>query len=467
MTKFFPIYQLYLLQLENYELKRFWALLSRKGYFGASAPLRKNIVWTGKAKAIFALSAILYAIFVFFAGLGTSWIVFAITLISFIAPGLYYSISVILLWPCDAFLKKRIMATARRKLEGHENLRIIGIAGSYGKTTMKNVLLHVLGQKYEVTTAPGNINTALGICSWFVKEPIKNADILLIEFGEEYPGDNARTANIFSQDITVVTGISEAHFERLGSIEGVAATIFEAVQNGRQDTVVYLNGDDHNVLKTYKKYLEERKEVFFGRERSNLKISGKKFDSDKLLWSAEVEGIGKIEVPVLAEYIFADIAAAILIAQSLDLSGTEIRQGISKLQPVEHRLQPIKGQGGVLVIDDSYNANPEGVKEAINTLALFKNRRKLYITPGIVETGNKNKEIHETIGEQLASVADIVILVKNSATPHIASGLEKKGFRKKNILWFDSALQAHDSLKDILKPDDVILFQNDWGDQYI
>lgn len=463
----FLIYQLYLLQIENYELKRFWALLFRKGYFKPSQPLRKNIVWTGKAKAILTLSVILYLIFVFTAGLGTSWIVFAIALISIITPSLYYSISIVLLWPFDALLKRRIINKAKKKLENHENLRIIGIAGSYGKTTMKNVLFSILSQKFKVITAPGNINTALGIATWFVSKPMRDAEILLIEFGEEYPGDNARTANIFPQDLTVVTGINEAHFERLGSIEGVAATIFEAVSNARQDAVVYLNGDDPNVLRYYKKYLGERKEIFFGREKSDLKILDKRFDPEKLSWSAEIEGIGKIGVPFLAEYIFSDIAAAVLIAQELGLNNTEIRQGISKLQPVEHRLQPIIGQGGVLVVDDSYNANPEGVKEAIRTLALFKNRRKIYITPGIVETGKRNKEVHETIGEQLASVADLVILVKNSATPYIAAGLEKKGFLKKDILWFDSAQKAHESLKDILKPDDVILFQNDWGDQYI
>jgi UDP-N-acetylmuramoyl-tripeptide--D-alanyl-D-alanine ligase len=151
----------------------------------------------------------------------------------------------------------------------------------------------------------------------------------------------------------------------------------------------------------------------------------------------------------------------------LGLSDDEIKRGLIDIKPVEHRLQPIKSEGNVLVIDDSYNANPVGVEEAIRVLGRFDGKRKIYITPGIVESGQKNKEIHTKIGHDLAKVADKVILIKNSATPFIDMGLEEKGFKKEDIIWFDTADEAHKSLGNILKPGDVILFQNDWGDQYL
>jgi UDP-N-acetylmuramoyl-tripeptide--D-alanyl-D-alanine ligase len=155
-----------------------------------------------------------------------------------------------------------------------------------------------------------------------------------------------------------------------------------------------------------------------------------------------------------------------------------------------------------LVIDDSYNGNSDGVAEAIKVLSRFKNRRKIYITPGLVEIGKSSADIHRGIGKLLAGVADVVILIKNSVTPWIVEGLSSSGVilrpqcnseaeesqtngkeilrrsdaltaqddavsKKPQIIWFNSALEAHAGLKDILKPGDVILFQNDWGDQYL
>jgi UDP-N-acetylmuramoyl-tripeptide--D-alanyl-D-alanine ligase len=149
------------------------------------------------------------------------------------------------------------------------------------------------------------------------------------------------------------------------------------------------------------------------------------------------------------------------------MENTEIKRGIAEIKPVNHRLEPIQGAGGVLVIDDSYNGNPQGAKSAIKVLSKFKDRRKIYLTPGLVESGTRNKEVHLEIGRELAPVADKVILVRNSATPYIAEGLKGENFRDDDIIWHGTAKSAHDSLSQILKPGDVILFQNDWGDQHL
>ncbi len=135
-----------------------------------------------------------------------------------------------------------------------------------------------------------------------------------------------------------------------------------------------------------------------------------------------------------------------------------------------HRLQPIRSPAGFLIIDDAYNGNSAGVQEAIKVLTHFKDRRKIYITPGLVEIGSAARQVHLEIGRQLASAADVVILIKNSVTEYIESGIMnyKSGTdRKPEVFWYKTAPEAHAALKDILKPNDVILFQNDWGDQYI
>ena len=170
---------------------------------------------------------------------------------------------------------------------------------------------------------------------------------------------------------------------------------------------------------------------------------------------------------ILGDYFKSTLSGCVKIAEGLGLGTEQIKSGVSKIKPVEHRLQLIPNPNNILVIDDSYSGNPDGVKEAIKVLSEFTDRRKIYLTPGLVEMGEKKEEVHRSIGKQLATVADKVMLIKNSVTPFIASGLEQAGYKKEQISWFDSALAAHRSLKNFLQPNDVIIFQNDWSDNYL
>lgn len=463
-------YQLYLLQLENYELVRYWRLLRFKGYFGSRDSLRKELQWSYKIILILTLSIIIIFIASFYL-FYLNYIYFALYLIfSLLLLPAYFSISLILIWPFDFLIKKIIFVRANKFVKKIKNLKIIGVAGSYGKTTMKNVLATILSEQYSVLSSPGNINTAAGLSLWMMKNFKNDFEFLIIELGEEYKGDNKRICQIFPLDFVIITGINEAHLERMKTIKNVAETIFESAVYAKNDAKILLNADDINIVKYYREYCGVEKSEFFGQSNSkfsSIVFTDKKFDSKELSWIANNKTYGQLSVKVLGEYIFSQISAALLVTQHLKIDKDKIVNAISKIEPVEHRLQPIQSSNGILVIDDSYNGNPDGVREAINTLKNFKNRRKLYITPGLVETANQSKQIHLNIGKQLSSVADKVILIKNSVTPHIADGLKAGGFSNNNIIWFDSATEAHESLGQILQPNDVILFQNDWGDQYL
>ncbi|MGB9680734.1 MAG: glutamate ligase domain-containing protein, partial [Minisyncoccia bacterium] len=126
---------------------------------------------------------------------------------------------------------------------------------------------------------------------------------------------------------------------------------------------------------------------------------------------------------------------------------------------------PIKKEN-FLIIDDSYNGNPNGAKAAIEVLKKFKNKRKIYVTPGLVEMGKEAQKVHEEIGRLLAPVADLVILIQNSVTGFIISGLLEKNFNREKIIIFNNPLELQEKIKEIIKPNDVILFQNDWPDNY-
>ncbi|MFA5991069.1 MAG: UDP-N-acetylmuramoyl-tripeptide--D-alanyl-D-alanine ligase [Candidatus Doudnabacteria bacterium] len=496
-------YQLYLLQLENYELGRFWKLLLKKGFWPKEGQ-RKNLVWTMKAVLIFGLTELV----IFGLSLWMARLLFLNalenTVAAFVAGlGVFYffqfcgfiflSLSTILLIPADWLVKQVIINRAQFKIKRLKDLKIIGIAGSYGKTTMKEVLRAVLSSKYHVASAPESVNTPVGIARWVLKNfestfpspqpsPARGEggqyEIAIIEMGEHYKGDVEEICNIAKPDVAVVTGINEAHLERMKTLENITDTVFEVVSKSKAGALIVLNGDDKNVTENYKNYIwPDHKLEFYGKNssKSKFQISNFKFDTEKLGWDAIIDGGEKIFINLLGGYALGDVMAAVKIAQSLGMNNEEILNGIANIKPVEHRLQPIKSAGGVLVIDDAYNGNPAGVVEAIKVLLRFQNRRKLFITPGLVETGKATVEIHREIGKQLAEVADVVILIRNSVTGYIEEGINESSkyqvasskYKKPEVIYFNTAQEAHSSLSKILQPNDVIVFQNDWGDQYI
>ena len=262
-----------------------------------------------------------------------------------------------------------------------------------------------------------------------------------MEMGAYRRGEIKALCEIATPDIAVLTGINEAHLERFGSIENTIKAKFEIVENAKSDALIVLNNDNFFVRENYKFHLGTRGVDFYKATERQLDYPA---------------------VPLLGEYIWGTINACVIIAKKLGMNDQEILRGIAKIKPVPHRLEKIENPNGITIIDDSYNGNPDGVKEAIKVLGKFEGRRKIYITPGLVEAGERIKTVHNSIGESLNPVADLVILIKNSVTPFIAEKLDPK-----KVIWFESAQEAHASLPNILKSGDVILFQNDWPDNYI
>lgn len=478
-----PKYQLYLFQLENYEIFRYLKLLFKKGFFQNQQPLRKNLVWTLKAKTFLSLAFLMQIgisvlVFCFInksdltfnpQSLATGVFVF---LLLFGFYFVFYIFISLLLLPLDSVLKSLIVWRAKFKIKNLSNLKVVGIAGSYGKTTMKEVVSSVLSVKYKVLNTPESVNTPVGVARWVLKNLKNDTEIFVIEMGEHYQGDVEELCKLASPDISMVTGINEAHLERMGSLETVVLTIFEIVSGTKPGGVVVINGDDKNVLENYKKFIwPDHKLVIYSKQNRESGIKNFEFNSTNFSWKVVHEKIGEFQIHLLGEYALGVVDAVVKLGLKLGLTKEEIKKGLENIKPVTHRLQPSLSGGNVLVIDDAYNGNSEGVKEAISVLSRFTNRRKIYITPGLVETGSSAKEVHLAIGKQLAEVADVVILIKNSVTPFIQEGINEanklKSQSANKLIWFDTAQEAHASLKNILKPGDVILFQNDWGDQYL
>jgi UDP-N-acetylmuramoyl-tripeptide--D-alanyl-D-alanine ligase len=477
-------YQLYLLQLENYELGRYFKLLFKKGFL-PKGEQRKNLVWTSKAKALMLMAVGLHLlitiVLIKYNPVGAV-VVFVLIFTFYFA---LFTLSLLLLWPLDFVLKQIIIIRAKSKIKSLTNIKIIGIAGSYGKTTMKEVLTQVTSVKCKVKSTPESVNTPVGISRWILKNVDSSTKILIAEMGEHYKGDIKEICEIVKPDISVVTGINESHLERMRTMGTIVETVFEVVSGTKAGGMVVLNSEDELVMKSYLDYIwPDHKREFYAKNTESIKrplghpekyegstIESAIFSPENLGWNIQIQNVGQAFVSLLGEYALGDVDAAVKIGRSLGMTNQDIIAGIKNIKPVEHRLQPIKSNGNILIIDDAYNGNPDGVREAIKVLSRFENSRKVFITPGLVEMGKASEAIHRQIGKELAGVADVVVLIKNSVTPWVEQGiseeLKAKSYKLTAIQWFNTAQEAHSSLGKILKPNDVILFQNDWGDQYL
>lgn len=470
-------FQIAVLQLEEYDLSRFIKRVSQS-FLNPPRQLRKPIVWTAKLKLVSGLATVLLLVI---SG-GVSWLilpdVFYLTWVILSGLELYFfyvyvSLAVLVLSPADWLTKSIIIWKAKQKISHYPHVKIVGIAGSYGKTTMKEIVTTILKQKFQVLSTPENINTPLGISRLIQKSDLSRVEILVVEMGEYQPGDIKNICGITKPDIAIITGINEAHLERMGNLNKTAGTIFEVADNLKNGGLLLANADDDRVVEYANTHLFGNMTWFSSHnvnhnvwETKNIQFaqdgSGITFELDK-----NQKKVDKIKIPILAEYGIGDVLAGVQLAENVGMKWHEMRKGIDQITVVPHRLFPItNSQTKVLVIDDSYNGNPDGVREAISVLSKFHERRKLYVTPGLVEAGDRVQEVHEEIGKKLAKVANIVVLIKNSVTPIIAQGLIDSGFDTNSIYWYESGNDVQKHIGEHVRPGDVVLFQNDWPDNY-
>ena len=265
-------HHLYLLQLENYNLRRFLAIVFKRPFPTDAA--RQKLVWTPKLILIFSLALAIYLLAAFgnilIYGWNTKGIGFALgyALIFLNSFALLLAIVTAVLKPFDFIAKSIIVARAKSKMRKFQNLKIIGITGSFGKTTMKEVLAAVLSEKFKVLKTPENINTPVGIGRLILKELSSDTEIFIVEMGAYQRGDIRALCRIAQPQIAILTGINEAHLERFGSMENTIKAKFEIVQHAKPDALIVLNEENKLVKDNYQKFVGARRVEFYSQTKS-------------------------------------------------------------------------------------------------------------------------------------------------------------------------------------------------------
>lgn len=336
----------------------------------------------------------------------------------------------------------------------------IAVAGSYGKTSMKELLATVLAEGKNVAVTPANKNVAVSHAR-FAAKLTGDEDVLVIEYGEGKPGDVARFAQTTQPDIGIITGLAPAHLDQYSTLEEASQDIF-ALADYLHDTQVYVNSASQPTAQFIKPaHILYNSEHTGPWQIQDINVS---YDGTSFVMK---NGTKRLELhsDLLGRHHVGPLATAVSIGIVLGLSDEQAVGGVSKTLPHEHRMQP-RPLGGGWIIDDTYNGNIDGIEAGLDLLTELPATRKVYVTPGLVDQGIETEAVHQKMGELIAKAApDEVVLMQNSVTKFIHSGMEAAGYKGKLRIEHDP-LSFYTNLDHMVAAGDLFLMQNDWTDNY-
>ncbi len=467
----FPKVITYMIQASEYDYKNYFMWLNRvKDYNKVNN--RKQLV---KTKASDLILRILYGLIIIQILAGLTVVVLGFFKV--IIGGEYYGLAIIIsypiIWPyfmvIALFLAQYLIINPRNKelsikaekiFKSHPGI-VIAVMGSYGKTSMKEYLLTVLSQSKNVAATPDNKNVAISHAR-FAEKLTGKEDIVILEYGEGKNGDISRFAQVSHPSMAIVTGLAPVHQDHYKDLSDQASDLLSITKFIKKFDI-YVNGDDKNI----KHYFGDSDENFFNdKQVLGWKISNKVSNLSGTSFTM-IKGKKKISLTshVVGLHQISYLAFVVAISDQLGLTSDQISKGIALTKPFEHRMQPYR-LSEAYIIDDTYNGNLEGIRAGLALLESLDCKRKIYVTPGLVDQGKNTSQIHHEIGQLIAKTnPDIVVLMKNSVTNYIIKGLNDSGFKNQLIIE-DNPLEFYLNLKVFVAKDDVVLMQNDWPDTY-
>lgn len=367
--------------------------------------------------------------------------------------------------PVERAIDRYYINDAARILREMPNLKIIGVTGSYGKTSVKYFLSTLLSCCYNVLHTPGNYNTTLGVVRTIREQMKPFHEIFICEMGAREVGDIKEICDLVRPDYGIITSIGPQHLQSFHTIENIISTKFELADAVPADGKVFLNYDNE-YIRTHK---NDKNVVSYGTMGDaidflayDIAVSPR---GSSFKMKDENGDVYEFHTRLVGNHNVQNIAGAIAVAHTLGIPMEKLKYPVKQLESVEHRLQ-LKKQGNRIVLDDAYNSNKNGFKAALDTLAMFKELRIL-MTPGMVELGEKQYDENKEVGVYAADKCDYAVLVGKEQTKPIQDGLLEAGFAGNRMIVVDTIQEAFQMVNAI--PDEkqkVVLIENDLPDNY-
>lgn len=341
-------------------------------------------------------------------------------------------------WAIERFLFEAYKKQAKNKIASMDQLTIIAVTGSYGKTSMKNFIAQILSQKYNVYATPRSVNTLGGIIRDVNESLPANTQVYICEAGAREVGDIYAISQLLHPQIVVVGKVGPQHMEYFKTLERIQRTKLEIIHSDRlQKAFIHTSVTDE----------PHEKVTFFGDDIHNLSATLEGIDFDLSIHGEERH----FHTKVLGGFQAININAAILIASEMGMSSDEIVNAVEKLKSVEHRLERIDA-GGKIILDDGYNGNIEGMLEGVRLCSLHSGR-KVIVTPGLVES---TKELNSQLINAMNDVFDVAIITGSLNAEQFENELKVH-----QVVMLKDKSQMVKVLGELTRAGDIILFAND------
>lgn len=379
-------------------------------------------------------------------------------------------LSSFIMHPVEMTLQMRYFYSAQRKIRGMKNLKVIGITGSYGKTSTKYFVKTLLSEKYNTLMTPESYNTPMGITRVIREQLAEEHEVFVCEMGARNIGDIKTLCRLVNPTTGILTSIGPQHLETFKTIQNVAKTKYELIEALPYDGTAIFNGDNKYCLELARKTGIETFIYGIENNESDCYLNAKDIVNSREGLKFKVCSKDGMEfecaAPILGKHNVSNMLAAICAALKFGLTVEEIQRGISKIQPVPHRLQILDTNNGVTVIDDAFNSNPEGARQALETIKEFTGGKRIVVTPGMVELGSVEGRENKNFGKIMAGCCDIAILIGVKRSKPIIEGLKEMNFPEENIIVSRTLNEATAVFGRMVKAGDVVLFENDLPDNY-
>ncbi|MCQ2521819.1 MAG: UDP-N-acetylmuramoyl-tripeptide--D-alanyl-D-alanine ligase [Lachnospiraceae bacterium] len=449
-----------------------WICVKYFGYLRI-ANTKKKLVFTMRVRrlvvtALFLAVLLLAGLYILgwkLTGMGLRFLVGGVLILFVMAP-LWTLFANVVNKPIEKGVNNHYINDAKRILKQNKDLQIIGITGSYGKTSVKFYLETLLKERFRTLVTPESYNTPMGVVKTIRGSLKPTHEIFVCEMGARHVGDIKEITDIVHPHHGLITSVGPQHLETFGGIENVAATKFELADALPKGGLLFLNGDNEWITEKAKNY---EAPIFYrndsegaGYRASDISLSSLGTEFTVTTPDGQQESF---RTRLIGGHNVINIVGAISVAHTLGIPLKDLKVPVRRIQSVPHRME-LKDHGNMTIIDDAFNSNPVGSKAAVETLKLFEGVRIL-ITPGMVELGEQEEEYNYKFGTYAAACCDYILLVGINRTKPIMQGALDSGFAEEKCQAFrklEEAMQFAHSISDAGHK--YILLENDLPDCY-
>ncbi len=361
--------------------------------------------------------------------------------------------------PLTTRAKKKIYDLAFKKRIARKDLKVVGITGSFGKTTTKEFLNTILSEKFKVLATEGNVNTEIGVAQTLIKKVKDDHEVLVLEMGAYRKGEIRTICEFVRPDIGILTGINEQHVGLFGSLERTMEAKFELIESLPSTGLAVFNGDNEYCLQLAQG-VQTPKELYSIEEPMDIWADKIEVRKDEVRFDLHVgDEVRSVRSHITGRHNIQNVLACVSVALELGMTLDEVVAGVKKLSMPTKTMQVFQ-KGDYVLIDDTYNTNTDGIKSLLQFMHEgYKDYKKIVVFPGILELGKHSQEIHMTMGTEIAKRADYFIISHTDFAKPLMRGARLGGMDADQMFILNNPVQVLGKISGI-KGKKVVLFES-------